>query len=184
MPDRPKSVLDSDWGTGPYGTGPSGGTGGTGGAKANFFAALRANMEKKGWRTITVPGFAWAAVESAHYDIDTIFAAFDADSTDMLEGAHLKLSHWADSQKERLPETRIAVAVFDSTTPDQVEYITRELQKGTRMGVQSMTGVIDLRARRIFEPQEGEGPGNQRIRFPKPVFDQLKAVVEILAAGY
>lgn len=171
------------------GTGPWPGTGspntGTGGTKVLFFNGLRKHMEKQGWKTLAVPGFEWAAMETAHYDIDTLFAAFDADATDNnLEGAHLKLSRWADSQNGKMPQTRIALAVFDSVTQDQVEYITTKLQQGTRMGVQSMTAVVDLKAGRLFEPQEGSGSGHERIRFNQPVFDQLKAVVEVLAASY
>ena len=141
-------------------------------------------MGEKGWKTLSVPGFAWAAVESAHYDIDMLFAAFDADATDMLEDAHVKLSHWADRFEPKMPETRIAIAVFDYATQEQVAYITRELQAGTRMGVQSMTAVIDLRTGNTFEPQEGSGAGYQRIRINKPVFDQLRSVVSVLAKAY
>jgi hypothetical protein len=165
------------------GTGSGSGSG-TGGSKSHFFNALRKNMEKNGWKTQFVPGFDWAATETAHYDIDTLFAAFDADSTDILEGAHVKLSHWADGRDPKMPETRIALAVFASATQDQVEFITKELQAGTRMGVQSMTGVIDLKTGRTFEPQEGSGAGFQRIRFNRSVFEQLRAVVSVLAAGY
>jgi hypothetical protein len=50
--------------------------------------------------------------------------------------------------------------------------------------VQSMTGVIDLKACQIFEPQEGGGAGYERIRFNRPVFEQLREVVKVLAAGY
>ncbi len=158
---------------------------GTGGTKVQFFNGLRKHMEKQGWKTQIVPGFEWAAMETAHYDIDTLFAAFDADDRgNLVEGAHLKLSRWADSQKEKVPQTRIALAVFESVPRDQVEYITTKLQQGTRMGAQSMTAVVDLKAGRLFEPQEGSGSGHERIRFNKPVFDQLKAVVEVLAAGY
>ncbi|HVR95970.1 MAG TPA: hypothetical protein VMW27_05105 [Thermoanaerobaculia bacterium] len=170
------------------GTGPWGGTGspdtGTGGTKVQFFNGLRKSMEKQGWKTVSVPGFEWAAMETAHYDIDTLFAAFDADHGDNLEGAHLKLSRWADSQQGKAPQTRIVLAVFDNVSENQVEYITTKLQQGTRMGIQSMTAVVDLKAGRLFEPQEGSGAGYERIRFNKPVFDQLKAVAETLAAGY
>jgi tRNA A37 threonylcarbamoyladenosine biosynthesis protein TsaE len=183
----PKSVQPG-FGTGPWpGTGHSS-TGsspntGTGGTKSQFFNGLRKHMEKKGWKTLSVPGFEWAAMETAHFDLDSLFAAFDADATDNLEGAHLKLSHWADSQKEKVPQTRIALAVFDSGTQDQIEFITKKLQEGTRMGAQSMTAVVDLKTGRLFEPQEGSGSGHERIRFNKPVFDELKAVVEVLAAA-
>jgi hypothetical protein len=165
------------------GTGSSSGSG-TGGAKLQFFQALRKNMERKGWRTVAVPGFDWAAIETAHYDLDSLFAAFDADTTDMLEGAHLMLSRWADTRAEKMPDTRIALAVFDSATPKQVEFITKELQEGTRMGKQSMTGVIDLKNGQVYEPQEGSGPGAARIRINKPVFAQLREVIQVLAAGY
>ena len=128
--------------------------------KDAFFKALGKHMAKKGWRTVSIPGFDWAAIESAHFDIDTLFAAFDADSTDILEGAHLKLSRWADAQK--MPETRIAIAVFDNVPAQQAEYITKELQKGNRMGIQSMTAVVDLKTGRLFEPQEVGGVGAHR----------------------
>jgi hypothetical protein len=141
-------------------------------------------MEKKGWKTISTPGFDWAAIETEHFDLDSIFAAFDADSTEMLEGAHLKLSHWADSQNIEMPSTRIALAVFDRVTNKQIEYITNELQSGSRMGKQSMTGVVDLEKGLLFEPQEGSGAGYNRIRINKPVFAQLRAVVEVLATGF
>jgi hypothetical protein len=52
------------------------------------------------------------------------------------------------------------------------------------MGVQSMTGVIDLKSGRAFEPQQGSGAGFQRIRLNQPVFEQLRAVVSVLAAAY
>jgi len=162
----------------------SGSGSGTGGAKAQFFRALHKNMENKGWKTVSVPGFNWAATETAHFDLDSLFAAFDADTTEMLEGAHLKLSRWADGYGEKMPKTRIALAVLDRATREQVEFITKELQKGTRMGEQSMTGVIDLKTGHLFEPQEGSGAGFQRIRINKPVFGQLREVVEVLAAGY
>jgi len=58
-----------------------------------------------------------------------------------------------------MPETRIALAVFESATQDQVEFITKKLQAGTRMGLQSMTGVIDLKSGHTFEPQQGSGAG-------------------------
>ena len=157
---------------------------GTGGDKNNFFHALRRNMEKKGWKTVFVPDFDWAAIETAHYDMNMIVAAFDADAKIMLEGAHLKLSHWADDQQMKIPETRIAIAVFNYIDKDKAEYITRELQKGSRMGKQSMTAVIDLSTGQMYEPQEGSGPGYKIIRFNKPVMQQLKEVVNILAAGY
>ncbi len=162
----------SDWGSG------------TGGTKKQFFNGLRKNMENKGWKPLSIPGFDWAAIEMAHFDLDSIFAAFDADATDILEGAHLKLSRWADGREENMPQTRIALAVFDSATQEQVEFITKELQKGTRMEVQSMTGVIDLKTGQLFEPQEGSGPGRKRIRFNKAAFDQLRKVVEVLALSY
>jgi hypothetical protein len=179
----PKS-SDFGPGTGPWPPGTGSPNTGTGGTKNQFFNGLRKQMEKQGWKTVSVSGFDWAALETAHYDIDTLFAAFDADPGDNLEGAHLKLSRWADSQGQRMPQTRIALAVFDSVSREQVEYITTKLQQGTRMGVQSMTAVVDLKAGRLYEPQEGSGAGNERIRVNKPVFDQLKAVVEVLAAGY
>lgn len=163
----------------------SGSSSGTGGAKAQFLRSLGKNMEKKGWKTYSVPGFDWAATETEHFDDDSLFAAFDADThADMLEGAHVKLSRWADTCGEKMPQTRIAVAVFDKATRDQVEFITKELQKGTRMGKQSMTAVVDLTTGRTFEPVEGSGPGYQRIRLNKLVFEQLRKVVEVLAAGY
>jgi hypothetical protein len=165
-----------------WGGGSGSGTGsGTGGTKTRFFDALRRNMEQKGWQTVWVPGFAWAAVESAHYDIDTLFAAFDADATDMLEGAHAKLSHWADGHEPKMPETRIAIAVFDTATQGEVEFITKQLQAGNRMGIQSLTAVIDLRTGHTFEPQEGSGAGYERIRINQPVFEQLRTVVSVLA---
>ena len=157
---------------------------GTGGAKYHFFKALRKNMEKKAWKTVSVPGFDWAAIETKHFDLDSLVAAFDADGTEMLEGAHVRLSRWADGRDETMPQARIAVAVFDRVSREQVEFITKELQKGTRMGKQSMTGVIDLKTGQLFEPQEGSGPGYKRIRINKPVFAQLRAVVEVLAASY
>ena len=83
-----------------------------------------------------------------------------------------------------MPETRIAIAVFDNASAQQAEYITKELQKGSRMGIQSMTAVVDLKTGRLFEPQEAGGVGAHRIRINKPVFDELKAVVQILAAAY
>lgn len=156
---------------------------GTGGTKVQFFNGLRKQMEKNGWKTLSVPGFVWAALETAHFDLDSLFAAFDADATDNLEGAHLKLSRWADSQGGKVPQTRIALAVFDSVTQAQAESITKSLQQGNRMGVQSMTAVVDLRTGRLFEPQEGSGAGHERIRINQPVFDQLKKVVEVLAAA-
>ncbi len=157
---------------------------GTGGAKGQFFKALAKSMEGKGWKTLAVTGFDWAALETGHYDIDTLFAAFDADfNSSILEGAHAKLSHWADGRKS-MPETRIAIAVFDKATRDQIEYITTKLQAGTRMGAQSLTAVIDLKTKQTFEPQEGSGAGYQRIRINKVVFDQLRSVVKVLAAGY
>jgi hypothetical protein len=158
---------------------------GTGGAKAQFFKSLGKNMEKKGWKTVLVPGFDWAATETAHFDIDSLFAAFDADThSEMLEGAHLKLSRWADTCGAKMPQTRIVLAVFDKATRDQVEFITKELQAGTRMGKQSMTAVVDLTTGRMFEPQEGSGPGYKRIKINKPIFSELQEVVEALAAGY
>jgi hypothetical protein len=181
----PKSVWPGSGGTGSPNTGGTGSPNtGTGGTKAQFFSGLRELMEKKGWKTLSVPGFDWAAMETAHFDIDTLFAAFDADEGDNLESAHLKLSRWADSQGAKVPQARIALAVFASAPSDQIEYITTKLQHGTRMGAQSMTAVVDLKARRLFEPQEGSGSGHERIRINKPVFDQLKAIVEVLAAGY
>ena len=189
----PKSVQpgfgSGPWeGTGSPNTGHSPGTGtspntGTGGTKLQFFKGLHKHMEKKGWKTLSVPGFDWAAMETEHYDLDSLFAAFDADATDNLEGAHLKLSRWADSQKEKMPPARIALAVFDSVTQDQIEFITKKLQEGTRMGTQSMTAVIDLKTGRLFEPQKVSGSGHKQIRFNRPVLDQLKAVVEVLAAA-
>src|SRR5262245_33503088 len=103
-------------GTGSGSGSGTGGTGspGTGGAKSQFFNGLRKNMENRGWKTVFVPGFEWAAVETAHYDIDSLFGAFDADATDILEGAHVKLSRWADGREPKMPETRIALAVFES----------------------------------------------------------------------
>jgi hypothetical protein len=156
---------------------------GTGGTKLQFFNGLRKHMEKKGWETLSVPGFGWAALETAHFDLDSLFAAFDADATDNLEGAHSKLSRWADSLGKKVPQTRIALAVFDSVTQEQVEFITKELQQGNRMGVQSMTAVVDLKAGRLFEPQEGSGAGHERIRINQPVFDQLKEIIKVLAAA-
>jgi hypothetical protein len=156
---------------------------GTGGTKLQFFNGLRKHMEKKGWKTLSVPGFGWAALETAHFDLDSLFAAFDADATDNLEGAHLKLSRWADSLGKNVPQTRIALAVFDSVTQEQVGFITKELQQGNRMGVQSMTAVVDLKTGRLFEPQEGSGAGHERIRINQPVFDQLKEIIEVLAAA-
>lgn len=156
---------------------------GTGGTKVQFFNGLRKQMEKNGWKTLSVPGFDWAALETAHFDLDSLFAAFDADATDNLEGAHLRLSRWADSQGGKMPPTRIALAVFDSVTQDQVEYITKTLQQGNRMGVQSMTAVIDLKTGRLFEPQQVGSVGATQIRINKPVFNQLKEVVEVLAAA-
>jgi hypothetical protein len=141
-------------------------------------------MENKGWKTVPVPAFDWAATETAHFDIDSLFAAFDADGTDILEGAHIKLSHWADGHGPNMPVTRIALAVFDCAMQDQVEFITKKLQAGTRMGVQSMTGVIDLKTGHTFEPQEVGSTGHDSIRINKPVFDQLRSVVKVLAAGY
>ncbi|HZM91451.1 MAG TPA: hypothetical protein VFF31_33320 [Blastocatellia bacterium] len=199
MPVKSKSGSGSSSGTG--GTGGSGGTGspgtgspgtgspgtgspGTGKVKDAFFKALGKHMAKKGWRTVSIPGFDWAAIESAHFDIDSLVAAFDADYTDILEGAHLKLSRWADGGAEKMPETRIAIAVFDNVSAQQAEYITKELQKGNRMGIQSMTAVVNLKTGRLFEPQEVGGVGAHRIRINKPVFDELKAVVQILAATY
>src|SRR5690349_225274 len=136
-----------------FGTGPWSGTGspntGTGGTKVQFFNGLRKQMEKRGWKTLSVPGFDWAALETDHFDLDSLFAAFDADVTGNLEGAHLKLSRWADGQGEKVPQTRIAIAVFDRVIPDQVEFITKKLQQGDRMGVQSMTAVVDLKTGRL-----------------------------------
>lgn len=160
------------------------GSSGTGGAKAQFFKALGKNMENRGWKTLSVPGFDWAAVETGHYDIDSLFAAFDADAKDILEGAHVKLSRWADGRESKMPEVRMAIAVFDKVTRDQIEFITKKLQAGTRMGIQSMTAVVDLKTGHTYEPQEGGGDGNERIRFNKVVFDQLRSVVSVLAAGY
>lgn len=156
---------------------------GTGGAKLQFFNGLRKHMEKKGWKTLSVPGFDWAATETAHFDLDSLFAAFDADATDNLEGAHLELSRWADSQGEKVPPTRIAVAVFNSVTQNQAELITKKLQQGNRRGVQSMTAVVDLKTGRLFEPQQGGGVGAERIRINQPVFNHLKEIVAVLAAA-
>lgn len=175
-------AIDTGTGSG-SGTGGSSGSG-TGGAKAHFFNALRKNMENKGWKTVFVPGFDWAAIETEHYDIPTLFAAFDADATDILEGAHIKLSRWADGRDPKMPETRIALAVYRNAPQEQIEFITKQLQAGSRMGVQSMTGVVDLKTGQTFEPQEGSGAGYQRIRFNRPVFDQLRAIISVLAAGY
>jgi len=46
-------------------------------------------------------------------------------STDILEGAHIKLSHWADGRDPQMPETRMLSRFFESATQDQVEFITK-----------------------------------------------------------
>jgi hypothetical protein len=150
---------------------------GTGGAKAQFFRGLGRNMENKGWKPVYVPGFDWAAIETEHFDIDTLFAAFDADAKQSVEGAHLRLSRWADSQDAKMPDTRLALAVYDRARPEDIEFITRKLQEGSRMGKQSMTGVIDLATGAVHEPEEGSGAGYKKIRINKPVFDQLRSIV-------
>ena len=50
---------------------------GTGGFKAQFFRGLGRNLEKKGWKPVSVPGFDWAAIETEHFDMDTLFAVAD-----------------------------------------------------------------------------------------------------------
>lgn len=96
----------------------------------------------------------------------------------------MKLSHWADGREPKMPETRIALAVYWRAPQEQIEFITKELQAGNRMGVQSMTAVVNLKTGQTFEPQEGSGAGYQRIRFNRPVLDQLRAIISVLAAAY
>lgn len=157
------------------------GNSGTGGQVEDFLNRLSNNMKKRGWNTVNAPGFGWSAVETEHHDLDTLYGAFDADETDMFEGAHLKLSRWADTQGD-MPKCRMAIAVFRRATKDQVVFATEKLQQGNRMGIQSMTAVIDLHTGQLFAPVEVGSVGAVRIRFNKPPLDELAGVVSVLAA--
>ena len=138
--------MTKNSGSGSSSSGSSGsGTGsGTGGLKSAFFRAVQANMEKRGWRSVDVPGFGWAAVETEHFDLDSQFAMFDADAAENLEGAHRRLSRWADEQGGAgIPQTRVAVAVFDNASRKDVDYITRGLLRGASMNDGDAAKVID-----------------------------------------
>ena len=148
--------------TSPKGSGHSSSSGtGSSISLQDFWLPLRNAIEAKGWVLLSNTDFALAAKKS-----DWVVGMIDGTVSDV-DSSFDHLDRWA--QERGVARSRLLVAVYPKASRREIDRVTKELQRGTRMLPQAMGGVIHIQGGEFYRP---DVPGITWHGSKYPIFDE------------